>query len=197
MQTRIQELQSIIAEADKAYYQKNKPTLTDYQYDMLKKELERMAPELVQSVGNDLLPHFKKFTHTVSMLSLENSYTPADVITFLATTQKAGAKLYTVEPKVDGLSLSVWYEKGILVRAVTRGNGVEGDIVTESILRTTKLPLHIVYEDTIEFRGEAYMLFSEFERINRERAVSGEELFANPRNLASGTLKSLTKSEQI
>jgi DNA ligase (NAD+) len=204
-----------IARHDELYYRNAKPEISDYDYDVLKRELanlEASFPELTTSdvesptaqIGDDRAEGFKTYQHRQPMQSLDNTYSEAELREFdarLAKLLERESLAYVIEPKIDGLAVSVTYERGKLVRAVTRGNGVEGDDVTVNALTIHSLPRElksgqgVALPDLIEIRGEVYMTLAEFARINREREEAGEERYANPRNLAAGTLKLLDRSE--
>ena len=188
------------------YYVLNAPVIGDQQFDEMMhrlQELEARHPEChdpnspTQRVGSDLTHDFVTVAHKRPMLSLSNTYNQQEVSDFYERVKEGlhGEPFQLCcEMKFDGLSISLHYEKGKLVRAVTRGDGVQGDDVTENV-RTIRsnplvLPEETDYPEEFEIRGEVLMPFSSFEKLNRERAERGEPLFANPRNAASGTLKS-------
>jgi len=211
--TRIEALRREIAHHDELYYKKAAPEISDAAYDRLKQTvaaLEQKFPAAAtaetpsESLGDDRTGAFALYRHRERMLSLEKSYRESDVRTFHARLAQRvrGAELaFVIEPKFDGLAVSVTYEKGRLVRAVTRGNGVEGDDVTANALTIATLPRQLragapdgtalALPDVIELRGEIYLPLAEFARINREREAAGEAPYAHPRNLAAGTLKLL------
>ena len=162
----------------------------------------------VAEVGDDRSGLFQTYRHRERMMSLEKAYTEAELRAFAARVAKATGRrevAFVVEPKFDGLAVSVTFEQGRLVRAVTRGNGVEGDDVTGHVLAIVGLPRTLrvpepgagadVMPVVIELRGEVYVPFAEFQRVNAEREAAGEARFANPRNLAAGTLRQLDASE--
>ena len=216
-QARIDALRREIAHHDELYYKKSAPEISDAAYDRLKRELaalEKDFPAVVvgdspsDSLGDDRTGAFPLYRHRERMLSLDKSYSEADLRGFYARlTRQLGRNdlVYVVEPKFDGLAVSVTYEKGKLVRAVTRGNGIEGDDVTANALTIRALPRELratspdgsanPVPDVIELRGEIYLPLAEFARINREREAAGEAPFAHPRNLAAGTLKQLDPRE--
>jgi DNA ligase (NAD+) len=169
-------------------------------------ELEAKFPQFAsadsptQRVGDDRAQGFVEVAHRQRMLSLDNTYNEAEVRAFhtrLAKLLEVDDLRYTVEPKIDGLAVSLTYEDGKLVRAVTRGKGDRGDDVTANVrtIRTLPHTLVGVAPRVVEIRGEIYLSAAEFERINAERAAAGEELYANPRNLAAGTIKQLDAAE--
>lgn len=204
----IKQLRAEIAAHDLRYYKEAQPSIDDQAYDRLKQrltDLELAYPELAledsptQSVGDDRSDGFKSYVHKKPMLSLDNTYDRDALIAFGKRLEKRflGAQLnYLIEPKIDGVAVSLTYEDGRFVRAVTRGNGTEGDDITQNILHLKSLPKNL--EDAprfIEIRGEIYMQHSEFERINDERLAQDQSLYANPRNLAAGTIKLLDPKE--
>lgn len=188
------------------YYVKNESLIGDTEYDNLLKELEKLEekhPEYKdenspsQRVGSSLKESkFQKVEHKKSMLSLSNTYNTSDVENFDKRVKKSideGLE-YVLELKLDGLSISVHYENGRLVKAVTRGDGVVGEDVTENVMEIESIP-HFLKEDvSVEVRGEIVLPLSKFDEINKKRVEGGEEPFANPRNAASGTLRQLDAS---
>lgn len=188
------------------YYVLNQPTIGDQEFDEMMHRLqylEERHPETfdpnspTQRVGSDLDNQFETVQHKRPMLSLSNTYNEQEVSEFYQRVKEGlqGEPFQICcEMKFDGLSISLHYEKGKLVRAVTRGDGTKGDDVTENVRTIRSIPLVLPegldYPDEFEIRGEVLMPFSSFERLNQERAERGEQLFANPRNAASGTLKS-------
>ena len=201
-------LRKEIAEHDRLYYKDALPEIDDQAYDRLKvelAELEAAMPEFnsdtspTQSVGDDRLDAFESYRHRKPMLSLDNTYNTDELIDFGQRLYKRfpGKSLtYLVEPKIDGVAVSLTYEYGKLIRAVSRGNGVEGDDITPNVRGIRGLPESIANApETLEVRGEIYMRHSEFERINSEREAQGQALYANPRNLAAGTIKLLDAAE--
>lgn len=211
VQRRIEALRAQIAHHDELYYRQAKPEITDYDYDLLKQELgdlEKRFPELArgdsptQKIGDDRVQGFREVEHRQKMLSLDNTYNEAELRAFharLVRLLETEELRYTVEPKIDGLAVSLTYENGKLVQAVTRGRGDRGDDVTRNVLTIseTMLPRRLAdgAPKLVEIRGEIYLTQAEFERINAERAAAGEELYANPRNTAAGTIKQLDPEE--
>ncbi len=208
------ELRAEIAHHDELYFKQAAPEISDAAYDQLKRELaalERAHPELVPArtvVGDDRSGRFPTYAHRVPMLSLDKVYTEAEWRAFHAgVAARLGRKdfPFVVEPKYDGLAISLTYEHGILVRAVTRGDGREGDDVTANVCTIQTLPENLAprapdgttnpVPDLVELRGEIYFSDAEFARINAARTAAGEEPFAHPRNLAAGTLKSTAPEE--
>ena len=192
------------------YYVLNAPVISDEEFDMKMhrlQDLEQMYPELddpnspTRRVGSDLNNEFQTVLHKRPMLRLANTYNRQEVAEFYQRVSEGlhGAPFeICCELKFDGLSISLHYERGRLVRAVTRGDGVQGDDVTENVrtIRTVPLSLPVggTYPDEFEIRGEVLMPWASFDRLNSEREREGEPLFANPRNAASGTLKSKNSS---
>ena len=184
------------------YYILAKPTISDYEFDMKLEELARLEkafPEYLsptsptQRVGGGITKEFKTVEHRYPMLSLANSYSREEIEDFISRIRKsiAGDLEFCCELKFDGLSISLQYENGMLVRAVTRGDGTRGDDVTTNVrtIRTVPLKLHGDFPSFFEMRGEIVMPFESFNRLNEARAEAGDDLFANPRNAAAGTLK--------
>ena len=191
------------------YYSKNESLVSDVEYDSLLKRLEKLEKEYPEfssknspsvNVGSSLKDtKFEKIVHKTPMLSLSNSYNIGEIEDF---TKRAGKIIaqessyentvdYVLEVKLDGLSISVSYEKGKLVQAVTRGDGVIGEDVTENVMQIASVPQFLKENIDIEVRGEIVLPISRFEELNRKRLEEGEEIFANPRNAASGTLRQI------
>ena len=204
----ITRLRAEIAEHDRLYYKDAQPKIDDQAYDRLKLELaqlEATRPEFnfdaspTQSVGDDRLDAFESYRHRKPMLSLDNTYSSDELIEFgqrLLKRFPEQSLTYLVEPKIDGVAVSLTYEGGQLIRAVSRGNGVEGDDISSNVRGIRGLPDSIAKApDIVEVRGEIYMRHSEFERINAAREAEGQALYANPRNLAAGTIKLLDPAE--
>ncbi|CAM3457550.1 NAD-dependent DNA ligase LigA [Pseudostreptobacillus hongkongensis] len=187
------------------YYNLDESLITDFEYDMLLKELEALEnryPELksentpTNTVGGVSSDKFSKVRHKVPMLSLSNTYNIDDLRAFDLRCKKIIETdiEYVLELKLDGLSISLIYEKGRLVRAVTRGDGSVGEDVTENVLQILSIPKTLNESIDLEVRGEIVLPLKEFERINIEREENGEVVFANPRNAAAGTLRQLDKN---
>lgn len=202
----IQRLREEIEAHNYAYYILSAPTISDYDFDQLLKQLERLEaehPDLItpdsptQRVGTDRTEGFAQVAHRYPMLSLGNTYSYDEVREFYErVTKDLGGKPFTIiaELKYDGLSISLTYEQGKLARAVTRGDGQIGDDVTANVRTIRSIPLRLHgmgYPETLEVRGEILLPFIEFDRLNAERHRANLPLFANPRNAASGTLKQL------
>lgn len=201
---RILELRSLLKEYNRLYYVENAPVISDFEFDRLMRELqdlEKQYPEMAdpespaQRVGSDLTKGFRQVTHQYPMLSLDNTYNEQEVLAFLGRVRTLlGDEAFEIccELKFDGLSISLIYHNGRLVQAVTRGDGVKGDDVTDNIRRISCIPQTLEgsgWPSDFEIRGEVLMPWRSFERLNREREEQEEPLFANPRNAASGTLK--------
>jgi DNA ligase (NAD+) len=213
-----------IRQHDHAYYVEAQPKISDRNYDRLYHELlelEKEFPELAsadspsQRVGGAPLGEFKSVRHSVPMLSLDNTYSEEEIRDFVKRLEKLlpGEKLdWIVEPKVDGVAISLRYESGVLVTGATRGNGMEGDDVTANLKTIRSVPLSLktglteltgftknnpenpvnpVSTSVLEVRGEVFMPVAGFEKLNAERKAAGEELYGNPRNTAAGSLKQL------
>ena len=203
---RIEQLREELHAHNYRYYVLNQPTIGDQEFDMLMHELQDLEarhPEMydanspTQRVGSDLQKEFRQVPHRYPMLSLANTYSKQDVRKWYESVSKglAGEPFEVCcEMKYDGLSISLTYVDGRLTQAVTRGDGVQGDDVTQNVKTIRAIPLILPgqgYPREFEIRGEVLMPWTSFERLNREREAAEEPLFANPRNAASGTLKSL------
>lgn len=198
---RIQELRSLLARQDDLYYRQAAPEMSDFDYDRLRRELSELeAAEGIATsarVGDDRREGFLRVKHRAPMLTLDNTYDAGELRAFDARLTKllgTAPLAYVVEPKIDGVSVSLTYENGRLTRAVTRGDGEEGDDVTENIRSVRTLPQVLECGNpprVVELRGEVFLSFEEFRRINEEQEEAGEAMYANPRNLAAGTLKLL------
>lgn len=203
---RILQLRQELQEHNYKYYVLNQPSISDQDFDMMMHELQDLEarhPEMAdpnsptQRVGSDISTEFKQVTHKYPMLSLANTYNEQDVADFYDSVRKGlGGEDFEIccEMKYDGLSISLTYVDGRLVQGVTRGDGVHGDDVTANVRTIRSIPLVLKDGDwprEFEIRGEILLPWKEFERLNAEREAAEEQLFANPRNAASGTLKSL------
>ncbi|MBY6243487.1 NAD-dependent DNA ligase LigA [Methylosinus sp. Sm6] len=198
-----------IAEHDRRYYQEDAPTVSDAEYDALRQRheaLEKAFPELAgdasltKKVGAAPAEKFAKIKHVVRMLSLGNVFADEEVHEFVARVRRflnfsdEALLLFTAEPKIDGLSCSLRYEKGELVSAATRGDGEEGEDITANIRTLEEIPQRLrgdVIPDVLEIRGEVYMRREDFFALNERQAAAGKPLFANPRNSAAGSLRQL------
>ena len=199
---RIQYLREQITYNSKLYYENDAPAISDYEYDAMFRELgdlEAEFPELdsptspTKRVGGKALDKFEKFTHTVQMGSLTDVFSYDELADFISKTDAIlGGAEYSVEPKIDGLSVSLIYENGKLVRGATRGDGFIGEDVTENLKTIKTIPLEL--NEPIPYlcvRGEVYMPRAVFEQLNKIREDEGQALFANPRNAAAGSLRQL------
>lgn len=200
IKNRINELITILNKANKEYYLDDNPTLTDQEYDRYMGELlslEERYPEYKREdsptshVGTKIQDKFKKVTHKISMLSLGNVFNEEEVRTFDERIRKEDIPKYVCELKIDGLAISLTYEKGVLVRGATRGDGIIGEDITENIRTIKSIPLVLNKEIDIEVRGEVYLSKASFEKINEERKEKGEPLFQNCRNAAAGSVRNL------
>ena len=191
------------------YYILAKPTISAYEFDMKLEELARLEKEFpeflsptspTQRVGGGITKEFQSVKHRYPMLSLANSYSREEIADFISRIKKTIEEdvEFCCELKFDGLSISLQYENGTLVRAVTRGDGTQGDDVTTNVktIHSVPLKLHGDYPEFFEMRGEIVMPFESFNRLNEARAEAGDDLFANPRNAAAGTLK-LQDSKEV
>jgi DNA ligase (NAD+) len=201
-QTRIEELRELLNKYNYEYYVLDRPSVPDAEYDRLMQELialEEQYPEFKtkdspsQRVGGQPLDAFQKVEHRIPMLSLANAFHEGDLRDFdRRVRQEVGDNVaYVCELKIDGLAVSVRYENGYFVQGATRGDGVTGEDITENLKTIRSLPLRLKEAVTLEARGEAYMPKASFERLNEQRKQRGEELFANPRNAAAGSLRQL------
>ena len=205
---RIAELSAELARHNHNYYVLNNPEITDFQYDLLMMELgelEKKFPEFAvstsptQNVGSDLAPaqQFEQYPHKYPMLSLTNSYSIGEVSSFSERVSKGTDIPFTFscELKFDGTAICLTYKNGKLERALTRGDGTKGDDVTRNVLQIPSIPHTLKegtgYPDEFEIRGEIYMPYKAFDKLNRQRELDEEQPFANPRNAASGSLKLL------
>ncbi len=201
MQERYNELIKIINEADYNYHTLDNPTITDQEYDKYLRELYRIEeehPELKREdspsnrAGGQVLDEFKKVTHTIPMMSLSNVFNESEIVTFDSRIRKEGfTPKYVCELKIDGLSVSLRYEKGKLVTAATRGDGVTGEDITANAKTIKTIPLKLNKEIDIEVRGEIYMSKKVLEKLNKEREKEGKPLFQNARNAAAGSVRQL------
>ncbi|MBL7214333.1 MAG: NAD-dependent DNA ligase LigA, partial [Phycisphaerae bacterium] len=206
IKNKIGRLRAEIRRHDVLYYVHNAPEISDRQYDKLFTELKKIEaehPDLVtpdsptQRVSEQPVAGFDTVTHAVPMLSIDNTYNEDELTEFdkrIAKGLETDDYEYTVEPKIDGLAISLRYEKARLVRAATRGSGTQGDDVTANIRTIRAIPLTLEGKDipdTLEIRGEVYMPKKAFAELNAAKVEAGEPEFANPRNAAAGSLKLL------
>lgn len=207
---RMNELRQILAESNRRYYVDNAPTISDFEYDNLMYELielEKKYPELVtpdsptQHVGSDRTKEFAQYPHRYPMLSLGNTYDISEVAAFSERVSKAlsgTAFSYSCELKFDGTAICLTYRNGELFRALTRGDGTVGDDVTANVRHISNIPQKLhggTFPEEFEIRGEIYMPYKAFDKLNEERERDEDTPFANPRNAASGSLKLLNPSE--
>lgn len=201
----IRRLRREVERHEDLYRRKHAPEISDYEFDQIRdrlQELEASHPDLAGpdlGIGDDRSEGFEQRDHAEPMLSLDNTYQREQFTAFverLAGKLPAQGLRFVVEPKVDGVAISLTYAKGVLTHAVTRGNGFRGDDVTANIALIPEIPRKIKgAPDLLEIRGEVYMRMEEFARLNAEREAAGEPLYANPRNLAAGTVKLLDREE--
>lgn len=204
---RYNELQGLIQKYNAHYYEKDESLVTDFEYDMLLKEMETLEKEnpdlkadisITEKVGGKAGNKFSKVTHKVPMLSLSNTYNIGEIEDFDKRIKKIIGEdekvEYVLELKLDGLSISIQYENGVLVRGVTRGDGEIGEDVTENIRQIESIPETLKEPVTLEVRGEIVLPISHFNKVNKMREEAGEDVFANPRNAASGTIRQLESS---
>ena len=198
---RVEELTKLLNQYNKEYYVLDKPSVSDREYDRLMQELielEAQYPELKSStsptvrVGGAILEGFNKVQHEKPMLSLGNAFNEGDLRDFDARIRKVSPNIsYVCELKIDGLAVTLHYRDGQFVKGATRGDGVVGEDISENLKTIQTIPLHIPYKDPLEVRGEVYMSKATLDKLNKQRAEKGEELFANPRNAAAGSLRQL------
>ncbi len=201
IKNRIKELTDIINKASMEYYVNDNPSITDQEYDDYYRELlnlEEKYPEYklkdspTNKVGGMVVDRFEKVTHKTPMLSFDDIFNEDEIRAFDERIRKTCPNAtYTLEPKMDGLSGSLIYEKGVLIRAATRGDGIVGEDITHNVKTIKSVPLKLNKEIDIEVRGEIYMSKKSFEKCNEERKRNNEPLFANPRNAAAGSVRQL------
>ncbi len=202
--TRINYLVDTLNRYNYEYYILDNPTVDDFEYDRLMQELitlEKKYPDLkrkdspTERVGSTVISEFVKVVHKIPMLSLGNVFNEDEIVKFDEKIKKEGFNpTYVVELKIDGLAISLTYEKGVLVRGVTRGDGTTGEDITHNVKTINDIPLKLNKDIDIEVRGEIYIKKSELERVNNERKKEGLSLFQNCRNLASGSVRQLDSS---
>ena len=198
---RVDELTKILNDANYNYYVKDDPTITDQEYDKYLRELEELEekyPEYsypdspTKRVGREVIDSFKKVTHVIPMMSLSDVFSEDEVVRFDERIKKEGfTPKYVCELKIDGLSVSLLYQKGKLVRAATRGDGVVGEDITHNVKTIKSVPLTLNKEIDIEVRGEIYMSKKSLEKVNLERLKNGEKPLQNARNGAAGSIRQL------
>lgn len=203
-QNRIEELRNIINQHNYFYYVKDDPKVTDQEYDQLMRELIQLEKEFPawitpdspsQRVGGQPLPFFEKVEHRIPMLSLGNCFSAEDLRDFDRRVKQNVTSdqpvRYVCELKIDGLAISLRYEQGIFVQGATRGDGTVGEDITQNLKTIRSMPLRLHEPMTIEVRGEAYLPRKAFDKLNKAKEERGEPLFANPRNVAAGSLRQL------
>ena len=198
---RMNYLIKILNDASYDYYVLDDPKITDQEYDAYYRELEtieKLHPDWVldtsptKKVGGEVIDEFKKVEHTIPMLSLGDVFNEDEIVDFLQRIENSGVHSnYVCELKIDGLSVSLKYEKGILVQGATRGNGVVGEDITHNVKTIKSIPLKLKQPLDIEVRGEIYMSKKTLEKINKERISKGEKPLQNPRNAAAGSIRQL------
>lgn len=201
IEQKMEELINIINKASNEYYVDDNPSITDQEYDDYYRQLltlEEKYPELKKEasptlrVGGKVLEKFEKVKHEIPMLSFDDIFNEDEIVSFDERIRKTCPNAtYTLEPKMDGLSGSLLYEKGILKRAATRGDGLIGENITDNVKTIKSVPLKLNKEIDIEVRGEIYMSKKSFEDCNKKRKENNENLFANPRNAAAGSVRQL------
>src|SRR5438128_8927215 len=200
---RIEGLRNQIREHEYRYYVSDQPTISDYEFDQLMRELQRLEqehPELItpdsptQRVGGEPAKEFPSHTFSLPMLSLENAYSEEELrdwerrVIQLAGTESVD---YVAELKIDGLSVALIYENGVLSKGVTRGDGRTGEVVTGNVRTIRSVPLRLHEEVSVEIRGEVFLSLKAFRQLNEQREQAGEPRFANPSNAAAGSLGQL------
>lgn len=201
-QQKIQDLSAEINQHNYNYYVLSKPTISDYEFDMLLEELQKLEAQFPQladensptkRVGGSITKNFETVKHKYPMLSLSNSYSKEEIADFEHRIKKLveGELEYVCELKYDGVAIGITYKNGKLLQAVTRGDGVQGDNITENVKTIRSIPLQLKgdFPEEFEIRGEVFMPKKVFEQLNKEKEEIGEQLYANARNTASGTLK--------
>lgn len=204
IEKRIEELVRIINEADYNYHVLDNPTITDQEYDKYLEELNRLEekyPNLIRDdsptkkIGGEVLEKFEKVTHDIPMMSLSDVFNEDEITLFDSRIKKEGVNpKYVCELKIDGLSVSLKYEKGVFKRAATRGNGVVGEDITNNVKTIKTVPMRIKEDVDIEVRGEIFMSKNTLNELNKEREKNGEPLFKNCRNAAAGSIRQLDSS---
>lgn len=201
----LKELRKEIEYHNKLYYEKDEPEISDFEYDKLTQRLKKIEsehPELVtkdsptQKVGGKTKNIFKEVVHDIQMQSLQDVFTLEDIRSFVDKTHEEYGKdvKFSVETKIDGLSVSLEYKDGKLVMGSTRGDGFIGEDVTQNVLKIKDIPKTLKSNDTVEVRGEVYLPRKEFEKINEELLSKNKQVLSNPRNAAAGTLRQLDSS---
>jgi DNA ligase (NAD+) len=198
----VMQLSSRLRDYQKAYYVDNRPLVSDLEYDRLFDRLGNLEKEYpqfrfpdspTQRVGSDLSSDFPEVVHSIPVLSLDKAYSNEAVLSWVAKSQQKMQQdlSYVIEEKIDGISMVLYYEKGLLVKAVTRGNGTVGNDVTANVKTIASIPLRLPYPDTLAVRGEVYLQKADFLKLNKSMEIP----YANPRNLAAGTIRRIKSSE--
>ena len=207
IQQRVQQLRQQLQTASYAYYVLDNPIMEDAVYDRLYRELQELEtkyPQLItpdsptQRVGERPATQFNSVKHNIPLYSLENAFNIEEFATWQSRWRRIKPEInsfeYVCELKIDGSALALTYENGVLVRGVTRGDGIAGEDITQNIKTIRSIPLRLNLENPpprVEVRGEGFLALDVFKQINQEREKAGEQLFANPRNAAAGTLRQL------
>lgn len=201
MKERYDELIKLIEQANYEYYTLDNPTLTDREYDNLMSELldiEERFPEIKrpdspsEKIGGEVISEFQKVTHKVPLFSIADVFNESEIVAFDERIRKEFPNPnYVCELKIDGLAVSIQYEKGIFKRAATRGNGTIGEDISHNVKTIKSIPMRLKKDVDLEVRGEIYMPLSSFNKLNKEREKNGEPLFQNPRNAAAGSIRQL------
>ena len=199
---RMRELEQYLEQCNYQYYVENNPTISDFEFDALLRELQDLEAKYpdeadpnspTRRVGSDLTSEFESVEHRYAMQSLANTYSSEELGEWIdRITREVSDVEFVCELKFDGTAISLCYENGVLQRAVTRGDGKRGDDVTNNVRTIGSVPMKLRgegYPAVFEIRGEIYMPYASFDRLNREREAAGEAPMANPRNAAAGTLK--------
>ena len=199
---RMEQLAQVLSDANYRYYVLDDPQMPDFEYDRLLRELEDLEKENpqwilpdspTQRVGGEALSKFEKYTHPVPLMSLQDVFSPEELKEFLEKVKTAFPDVeFSVEPKVDGLSVALEYENGEFIRGATRGDGVTGEDVTENLKTIRSIPMRLAgAPERLIVRGEVFMPKDSFEALNQRQELEGKPLFANPRNAAAGSLRQL------
>lgn len=201
MEARYNELINLIKKANHEYYTLDKPTMSDQEWDSLMSELkkiEEMHPDLKQAdsptqiIGGEIIESFQKVIHQNPMMSLSNAFNASDVLNFDEKIKKEFKNpTYVAELKIDGVSVSLTYENGVLVKGATRGDGFIGEDITHNVKTIKTIPKQLTKKVNIEVRGEIFMPKASFNQLNEDRAKNNEPLFQNPRNAAAGSIRQL------
>lgn len=207
VQERIKKLTEQLVRYNKNYYEEDAPVISDREYDEMLKELKRLEdsyPALkmknspTEHVGGKVSGKFEKVNHRVPVISLDNSYDQNELLSFDNRVKKraasSGDMKYVLEPKIDGLSVVLQYNDGILVRGATRGDGITGEDITDNLRTIKSIPETIEFKGELDVRGEVYIGKKDFLKLNRRQEIEGGQIFANPRNAAAGSLRQIDAS---